>query len=178
MYICSCHAVTDGAMRALIRSGQVRTFAQMAKTTGVATQCGICGRQAKELFYKILNEEITAGNISATADDASNTSNVTSAEASGSAETESSSVARAPTARSRVPADSALVRARDWQRAMARDRGRAAKGTAEADGDIAPVPSESKDLPVEIDASCARVCAACACIGCPGKAATPASEGS
>lgn len=68
MYICSCHAVTDGAMRALIRSGQVKTFAQMAKTTGLATQCGICGRIAKELFYKIMNEEIAAGNISAPAD--------------------------------------------------------------------------------------------------------------
>jgi len=56
MYICSCHAVTDGAMRAHIKSG-VRTFAKMAKVTGVATQCGICGRQAKELFYKILREE-------------------------------------------------------------------------------------------------------------------------
>lgn len=68
MYICSCHAVTDGAMRALIRSGQVKTFAQMAKTTGLATQCGICGRIAKELFYKIRNEEIAAGNISALAE--------------------------------------------------------------------------------------------------------------
>ena len=56
MYICSCHAVTDGAIRAHIKSG-TRTFAQLAKQTGVATQCGICGRQAKELFYQILEQE-------------------------------------------------------------------------------------------------------------------------
>lgn len=177
MYICSCHAVTDGAMRALIRSGKVRTFAQMAKTTGVATQCGICGRQAKELFYKLLNEEIAAGNISATADGVGDESDATAADSSGSAESEGSSGARAQASRSRVPADSALVRARDWQRAMARDRGRTARGTVETATDTAPVASESNDSPVEIDASCARVCAACTCIGCPGKAATPESEG-
>ena len=177
MYICSCHAVTDGAMRALIRSGKVRTFAQMAKTTGLATQCGICGRQAKELFYKILNEEIAAGNISATADDAGKPSDATGADASGSAETESSSVARAQTSRLRGPNDSALVRARDWQRAMARDRGRAAKSTAEAAVGAVSIASESNDSPVEIAASCARVCAACTCVGCPGKAAAPEREG-
>ncbi|MDZ4837855.1 MAG: (2Fe-2S)-binding protein [Candidatus Melainabacteria bacterium] len=56
MYICSCHAVTDGAVRAAIKSG-TKTFAELAKLTGVATQCGICGRQAKALFYQILHEE-------------------------------------------------------------------------------------------------------------------------
>jgi bacterioferritin-associated ferredoxin len=88
MYICSCHAVTDGAMRALIRSGKVRTFAQMAKTTGLATQCGICGRQAKELFYKILNEEIAAGNISATAN-AGKTADAPTVDASAPAKSDS-----------------------------------------------------------------------------------------
>lgn len=56
MYICSCHAVTDGAIRAAIKSG-TNTFAQLAKLTGIATQCGICGRQAKALFYQIREEE-------------------------------------------------------------------------------------------------------------------------
>lgn len=56
MYICSCHAVTDGAIKAHIKSG-TRTFAQLAKQTGIATQCGICGRQAKALFYQILEAE-------------------------------------------------------------------------------------------------------------------------
>ncbi len=60
MYICSCHAVTDGAIRKHIQSG-TRTFAQLAKLTRVATQCGICGRGAKELFYKILEEETGIG---------------------------------------------------------------------------------------------------------------------
>jgi len=59
MYICSCHAVTDGAIRAAIKSG-TKTFAQLAKLTGIATQCGICGRQAKALFYQILFEETGA----------------------------------------------------------------------------------------------------------------------
>lgn len=60
MYICSCHAVTDGAIRAHIKSG-TKTFAQLAKQTGIATQCGICGRQAKALFYQILEEETGVG---------------------------------------------------------------------------------------------------------------------
>lgn len=159
MYICSCHAVTDGAMRALIRSGKVRTFAQMAKTTGLATQCGICGRQAKELFYKILNEESAAGNISATA------------ESSGAPSVD----APAATSRTRGVADSALVRARDWQRATGRNRARTAKTVAETATALGA--SESIVSPVETDSACPRVCANCTCVGCPGKAATPESEG-
>lgn len=163
MYICSCHAVTDGAMRALIRSGKVKTFAQMAKTTGLATQCGICGRQAKELFYKILNEEIAAGNISATADGAGDSSGV------------SKDDAPASTARSRGSADSALVRARDWQRATARDRARSAKAGGETAA--AAVSTGSNGSSDETDSACPRVCASCTCVGCPGKTATPESEG-
>lgn len=52
MYICSCYAVTDGAIRAAIESG-VNTFAKLAKTTRIATNCGICGREAKRIFYEI-----------------------------------------------------------------------------------------------------------------------------
>ncbi len=163
MYICSCHAVTDGAMRALIRSGKVKTFAQMAKTTGLATQCGICGRQAKELFYKILNEEIAAGNISATADGAGESSEVSTADAP------------VTTARTRGSADSALVRARDWQRATARDRARSAKAVEETAA--SPVATGSNGSPDETDSACPRVCATCTCVGCPGKTATPESEG-
>lgn len=59
MYICSCHAVTDHAIRNAVKSG-TKTLAQLAKQTGVATRCGICGREAKRLFYEALRAETAA----------------------------------------------------------------------------------------------------------------------
>lgn len=56
MYICSCHAVTDGAIKKAVKEGGIRRFRDLAKLTGVSTQCGICGLGAKEIFDKAIAE--------------------------------------------------------------------------------------------------------------------------
>lgn len=56
MYICSCRAVTDGAIRKAVMEGGIRRFRDLAKSTGVSTQCGICGKYAKEVFDKAMAE--------------------------------------------------------------------------------------------------------------------------
>ncbi|HND70040.1 MAG TPA: (2Fe-2S)-binding protein [Candidatus Obscuribacter sp.] len=56
MYICSCHAVTDGAIRKAVMEGGIRRFRDLAKSTGVSTNCGICGKHAKEVFDKAMAE--------------------------------------------------------------------------------------------------------------------------
>ncbi len=50
MFICSCHAVTDGAIKKAVQSGTVKTFRELARATGCGTQCGICAKGAKEVF--------------------------------------------------------------------------------------------------------------------------------
>lgn len=52
MFICSCHAVTDGAIKKAVQSGTVKTFRELARATGCGTQCGICAKGAKEVFDK------------------------------------------------------------------------------------------------------------------------------
>jgi bacterioferritin-associated ferredoxin len=54
MYICSCHAVTDGAIRKAVKEGGIRRFRDLARATGVSTQCGICAKHAKEEFDKAI----------------------------------------------------------------------------------------------------------------------------
>lgn len=49
MYICSCHAVTDHQIKQAVKDG-VKNFRGLCKKTGCATQCGICARNAKEIF--------------------------------------------------------------------------------------------------------------------------------
>lgn len=52
MFICSCHAVTDGAIKKAVQSGTVKTFRELARATGCGTQCGICAKSAKDVFDK------------------------------------------------------------------------------------------------------------------------------
>lgn len=49
MYICSCHAVTDGAIKNCVKSG-TRTYRGVVKQLKVGTQCGICAVSAKQIF--------------------------------------------------------------------------------------------------------------------------------
>lgn len=65
MYICSSRAVTDGAIRKAVKEGGIRRFRDLARSTGVSTQCGICAKHAKEEFDKAiasLPPEERAGN--------------------------------------------------------------------------------------------------------------------
>ncbi|HEY9786380.1 MAG TPA: (2Fe-2S)-binding protein [Candidatus Obscuribacterales bacterium] len=59
MYICSCHAVTDGAIRECAQSG-IRTFRGVVKKTKVGSQCGICALSAKEIFDQAKRESRAA----------------------------------------------------------------------------------------------------------------------
>ena len=49
MYICSCHAVTDGQIKKAVEDG-TKTFRQLCRELRCCTQCGICARYAKEVF--------------------------------------------------------------------------------------------------------------------------------
>ncbi len=53
MYVCICHAITESEIEAAVQSG-TKSFAQLARTLGVATTCGICAQQAKCTFDKAL----------------------------------------------------------------------------------------------------------------------------
>lgn len=49
MYICSCHAVTDGQIKESVASG-TSTFRELCQKLKCSTQCGICAHSAKEVF--------------------------------------------------------------------------------------------------------------------------------
>ena len=61
MYICSCHAVTDGRIRKAAQAGEAKTFRELARLTGCSTQCGICARDAKAIFDRALAEACQSG---------------------------------------------------------------------------------------------------------------------
>lgn len=50
MYVCLCHGVTDTDIRRLVRTEGVCTMRELSQELGVATQCGKCGRCAKEVL--------------------------------------------------------------------------------------------------------------------------------
>ena len=52
MYICSCHAVTDGRIKECVNEG-VRTPRQLARKTKCGTNCGICWKDATALFKQL-----------------------------------------------------------------------------------------------------------------------------
>ena len=56
MYVCLCHGVTDTDIRRLVRTEGVCTMPELSRKLGVATQCGKCGRCAKEVLREAVNE--------------------------------------------------------------------------------------------------------------------------
>jgi bacterioferritin-associated ferredoxin len=52
MYMCSCHAVTDGQIRKEVE-GDCPTWKELVHRTKVSTQCGTCARDAKALFDEL-----------------------------------------------------------------------------------------------------------------------------
>lgn len=56
MYVCLCHSVTDSDIRRLVRTEGVCTMRELSRELGVATQCGKCGRCAKEVLREAVNE--------------------------------------------------------------------------------------------------------------------------
>ncbi|HEY9757369.1 MAG TPA: (2Fe-2S)-binding protein [Oculatellaceae cyanobacterium] len=57
MYICSCHAVTDGQIRKAVDGG-ISRWKDLVHVLHCSTQCGICGKEAKSLFEKLLQERL------------------------------------------------------------------------------------------------------------------------
>jgi bacterioferritin-associated ferredoxin len=49
MYICVCHAVTDGAIEQAAMEG-VRTMKELGFKTGCGTQCGSCLSTARKIL--------------------------------------------------------------------------------------------------------------------------------
>lgn len=56
MYVCLCHGVTDTDIRRLVRTEGVCTMRDLGRQLGVGTQCGKCGRCAKEVLREALAE--------------------------------------------------------------------------------------------------------------------------
>ena len=56
MYVCLCHNVTDGDIRQLVRTEGICTLRELSAHTGVATQCGKCGRCAKGVLREAVQE--------------------------------------------------------------------------------------------------------------------------
>ena len=50
MYVCLCHSVTDSDIRRLVRTDGVCSMRELSRQLGVATQCGKCGRCAREVL--------------------------------------------------------------------------------------------------------------------------------
>ncbi|HEY9681912.1 MAG TPA: (2Fe-2S)-binding protein [Oculatellaceae cyanobacterium] len=57
MYVCCCHAVTDGQIRNAVDGG-ISRWKDLVHTLHCSTQCGICGKEAKFLFDKFLQERL------------------------------------------------------------------------------------------------------------------------
>ncbi len=51
MYVCLCRGITDGQIKQAIATGQASSM-RCLNSMGVATQCGKCGRAAKDLLKK------------------------------------------------------------------------------------------------------------------------------
>ena len=55
VYVCLCKAVTDSQIREAVESG-ASSMRDLARELGVATQCGKCGCDARELLKYCLDE--------------------------------------------------------------------------------------------------------------------------
>lgn len=55
MYVCLCKAVTDSQIRDAVEQGAC-SMKELASQLGVATQCGKCGCDARELLRYCLDE--------------------------------------------------------------------------------------------------------------------------
>ena len=69
MYVCLCHNVTDTDIRRLVCTEGVCTMRELSRQLGVATQCGKCGRCAREVLHdavaEVRNEASCSGLVAA-----------------------------------------------------------------------------------------------------------------
>jgi bacterioferritin-associated ferredoxin len=55
MYVCLCKGITDTQIRAAIQDG-ANSFRDVRNTLGIASQCGKCGMQAREILHETLHD--------------------------------------------------------------------------------------------------------------------------
>ena len=56
MYICLCRAVTDGQIKEAVADGACK-IQDLQSRLGVGTDCGKCGKHAKEVLKQSLNTQ-------------------------------------------------------------------------------------------------------------------------
>ncbi|MFE8145924.1 bacterioferritin-associated ferredoxin [Brenneria goodwinii] len=50
MYVCLCNAVSDKAIRKVVRQYQPQSMQQLRKLVPIGTDCGKCIRHARDIF--------------------------------------------------------------------------------------------------------------------------------
>ena len=66
MYVCICRQITDSQIRELCREGDI-SIAEVRQRLGVATDCGRCGRHARELVAEFSSAAALAVNAASAA---------------------------------------------------------------------------------------------------------------
>lgn len=61
MYVCICRQITDSQIRELCREGDM-SIAEVRARLGVASECGRCGRHARELVAEFASAASLAVN--------------------------------------------------------------------------------------------------------------------
>ena len=56
MYVCICRQITDKQIRQRCEEG-VTTFSELRNEMGLASDCGRCGRYAREIFNEVNTAE-------------------------------------------------------------------------------------------------------------------------
>lgn len=66
MYVCICKGVTDTAIRREVRAGAA-SFREVRDRLGVATQCGKCACEARQVVAGALTENVASADTGAVA---------------------------------------------------------------------------------------------------------------
>ncbi|MDO9475447.1 MAG: (2Fe-2S)-binding protein [Pseudohongiella sp.] len=56
MYVCICRQITDSQIRQRCQDG-VTTFSELRAELGLASDCGRCGRYARELIAEVASAD-------------------------------------------------------------------------------------------------------------------------
>jgi bacterioferritin-associated ferredoxin len=56
MYVCICRQITDSQIRERCQDG-VTTFSELRAELGLASDCGRCGRYARELIAEVTSAD-------------------------------------------------------------------------------------------------------------------------
>ena len=62
MYICICNAVKESDIRDAVGTG-VSCFKTLSKSLSLCTDCGSCGKKAKQAFHRALAESGASSNV-------------------------------------------------------------------------------------------------------------------